>query len=267
MYGLGKALFAPEEGGDATGGAGGGEEKKGVSKDDVVPKTQFIAAINSANAKYEALKAQLDAVTAEAAKPKPVEPKKFTRAQLTTMVENREITQAQADAQMDFQMREEIRTEATKAATEIVSESQRKSFVDTEIARYKTVAPEILDDASETRQRIKEEYNYLVATLGDPNSVETQLKAIRSVLGPVDKLERARSGRASHESHRETGGGGEAPSRKREDGKLTYDDLTPREKAHYDRLINSGVYKDKKAVNEELAFANSNTRRKYGAMN
>ncbi len=47
---------------------------------------------------------------------------------------------------------------------------------------------------------------------------------------------------------------------------MTYDDLSPREKAHYDKLIARGIYKDKAAVNEELQFANATTRRKYGAM-
>ena len=48
---------------------------------------------------------------------------------------------------------------------------------------------------------------------------------------------------------------------------MTYDDLTPREKAYYDKGLAAGRYKDKKAINEELAYANPNVRRKYGAMN
>lgn len=187
------ALHAPEDGGDAAGGAGGGEEsKQGVSKDDVVPKTQFIAAIKSANEKYDALKTELDALRAEAkAKPAIEQPKRYTRTELTAMVDNRQITQEQADAQLDFQMREDFRTEASRVATETVTAAQRKQFIDSEIARYKAVAPEILDDTHETRNKIKEEYTYLVNVMGDSNSVDTQLKAIRSVLGPVEKLERA----------------------------------------------------------------------------
>ena len=237
-------------------------ENKDKSKDDFVPKTQFLAALKSANEKFEAMKVELE-TKLEAKKAEPAA-KRYTRAELTAMVDDRQITQDQADAQLDYQAREDARAEAQRVATETVTAAQRKSYVDSEIGRYKVVAPEILDEASEARERIKEEYNFLVGTLGDPNSIETQLKAIRAVLGPVEKLERARNAKASHESHRETGGGGsEGP---KGDGKLTYDNLSAREKAHYDKLIASGLYKDVKAVNEELAYVNPTTRRKYRAM-
>jgi hypothetical protein len=267
------ALYAPEDGGDAGGGAaGGGSPQGGQDKQpkdgDVVPKTQFIAAINSANRKYETLETEVKELRAKL-ESKPAEAqKRYTRAELTAMVENRQITQEQADAQIDHQTREDSREEAARVAHQTVTQAQRKGHVDSEIARYTAVAPEILDDAHETRQRIKEEYQYLVKTLGDPDSVATQLKAIRAVLGPVEKLERSRNARPSFESHQDTGGGSGAPSGGKKDSSkpLSYDDLSAREKAHYDKLITRGIYKDKAAVNEELQFANANTRRKYGAM-
>lgn len=245
----------------------GGEEGKDKSKDDSVPKTQFLAAIKSANEKFDSMKAELEAkLEAAKASPKAEASKRYTRAELIAMVDSRQITQDQADAQLDYQSREDTKAEAQRVAIETVTSVQRKSYVDAEIGRYKAVAPEILDEASETRERIKEEYNFLVGTLGDSNGLDTQLKAIRSVLGPVEKLERARNARASHESHRETGGGGASEVGRKGDGKLTYDRLSAREKAHYDKLIASGLYKDAKAVNEELAYVNQTTRRKYGAM-
>lgn len=272
------ALFAPADGeSDAGGGASGGEDQGsgGKSKgDEVVPKTQFIAAINSANEKHkremQALRDEMDAkLAAVAAKPAPAEqPKRYTRTELNALVEARQITQEQADAQMDFQTREDAKSDARRVATETVTAAQRKNRVETEIARYKAVAPEILDDAHDVRQRIKEEFQALIELGDDPKALETQVKAIRAVLGPVDKLERARNGKPAHESHREFGGGGGGePQRKKSgDGALTYDDLSPREKAHYDRGIQSGLYKDKAAVNAELAFAKPHLRQKYGAM-
>lgn len=267
------ALFAPADGeGDAGGGAPGGEDEgKGKPKDDeVVPKTQFLAAINSANQKYNTLEAKFNELQAAVtAKPEPVEkPKRFTRAELNAMVEARSITQDQADAQMDFQTREDAKSDAKRVATETVTAAQQKDRVETEIARYKAVAPEILDDAHDTRQRIKEEFQALIELGDDARALSTQLKAIRAVLGPVDKLERARNGKPAHESYREYGGGeGESRGKKKSnDGTLTYDDLSPREKAHYDKGIRSGLYKDKAAVNAELAFAKPHIRQKYGAM-
>lgn len=270
------ALYAPvnDDGSDVGGGAPGGEDEVNKVKpkdDEVVPKTQFIAAINSANQKYNALEAKFNELQAAvAAKPAPVErPKRYTRAELNALVENRQITQEQADTQMDFQTREDAKAEAKRVATETVTAAQQKDRVDTEIARYKAVAPEILDDAHETRQRIKDEFAALIELGDDPRKLSTQLKAIRAVLGPVEKLERARNGKPAFESHREYGGSERADPggrKKKGDGTLTYDDLSPREKAHYDKGIQSGLYKDKAAVNAELAFAKPHIRQKYGAM-
>lgn len=271
------ALFAPANGeGDAGGGASGGGEDEGGGKpkDEVVPKTQFIAAINSANEKHkremQALRDEMDMkLAAIAAKPAPTESaKRYTRVELNAMVEARQITQEQADAQMDFQTREDAKSDAKRVATETVTAAQQKERVETEIARYKAVAPEILDDAHETRERIKVEFKALVGLGDDSRALATQLKAIRAVLGPVEKLERALNGKPAHESHREFGGGdgGSQGKKKSPDGALTYDDLSPREKAHYDKGIQTGLYKDKAAVNAELKFAKSHIRHKYGAM-
>ena len=275
MYMQRKALFAEvDDQGDAVGGASGGGSPEGGSKSkagDVVPKTQFLAALKSAEEKREreiaSLRSEFETKLA-AATAKPAEaPKEYTRAELNALVEARTITQDQADAQMDHQTRKAAVSEASRVATETVAATQRKQHVEREIARYKAIAPEILDDASEKRAEIKAEFNALVALGDDPRDLATQLKAIRAVLGPAEKLERSRNGRPAHESHRESGGGGgEGQKRRDPDAPLTYDDLSPAEKAHYDKGLRSGMYKDTAAVNEELKYANPNIRRKYGAM-
>lgn len=251
------ALFAPEEG-DAGDGASGGGNDQDKPKDDVVPKAQFLAALKSANEKYAALEARLDAVVARA-EPKVVEPRRYSRAELNAMVAAGTATQDAADAQMDLQLREDAKAEATRVSTEIISQAQRKSLVDSEIAKYRVLAPEIMDDAHETRDRIKEEFQYLLG-LGDSPSVETQLKAIRAVLGPLDRLERARSGKRDIESHQDTGGGSGTKT-----PKTLMDTLSTREKDYYGDMIKKGQYKDWKAVEEELKFARPDIRRKAGA--
>src|SRR3990167_3118870 len=115
------ALYAPadDDGSDAGGGASGGGDGKGKLKDDdVVPKKQFIAAINSANAKYDALEAKFNELQVKVtATPATVErPKRYTRGELNALVEARTITQDQADAQMDFQTREDSKAEAKRVA-------------------------------------------------------------------------------------------------------------------------------------------------------
>jgi hypothetical protein len=114
---------------------------------------------------------------------------------------------------------------------------------------------------SEIRDRIQQEYTYLLG-LGDKHCEATQLKAIRAVLGPVEKLKAAKSGRTSHEGHRETGGGGGAGPRGGQ-GNLK---LSAKERTHYEGKVGPGkLYKDWKAVEDELKFARPETRQRHGA--
>jgi len=268
-----KALLAEASDGDGVGGGatGGGSPKGGLDgkpKDDgeFVPKTQFIAALNSAERKREAEVAALQGRLAELeaqVKAKPADqPKRYTRVELNAAVAEGKISQEQADAEMDRQTSENVETKAHRVALDTITAVERKKHVDSEVARYKSVAPEILDDAHETRQRIKEEFGALVELGDDPRDVATQLKAIRAVLGPVARLEQARGGRSQHETHRETGGGGAGPERVKT-GKLA-DQLNAEGRKHYEKGIESGRYKDWAAVEDELKYARPATRQRLG---
>ncbi len=233
------------------------------AKKDVVPKAQFLAALKSANEKYERLEAKVQQLeTKPAAVPAP-EVRRYTRAELNQLVAAQQITQDQADAQIEYQLREDATTAARTVASETVAASTRKSFIDAEIAKYVALAPEIMDETHETRARIKDEYNFLVTAMGDANGTDTQLKAIRAVLGPREKLELARQGQAAHESHQDAGSAG-APARSRAT-KTLVDTLTQREKDHYESMMKKGYYKNWKEVEAELAYANPEVRRKHGA--
>lgn len=264
MFGKLEALYAPEYG-DAAGGAGGGASSEGEGKgkkpedgEETVPVKQLRAALSNQERKHQeemaAVRAEIEALkTAKPADP----PKRYTRAELRAAVEAQQITQDQADEQMDLQIREEAKAEARREAHSTVAAEQRKERVGTEMSRYKTVAPEILEDG-DTRAKIMEEYQYF-RNLGDPKTIETELKAIRMVLGPVDRLERARSGRASHESHRETGDGAghsERPAKK------FADTLSPELRERYSGLIQKGIYKDWAEVEAERKFARPPVRRR-----
>ena len=264
------ALMA--EAGDGDGGGGGapaGGSPEGGQDDklkdgETVPRTQLIAALNSAERKYESqlatMRAEFDAKLEAQIKAKPADsPKRYTRVELNAAVEAGQVSRDQADAELDRQAREEV----SRVALETVNAAEGKRFIDSEIARYKAVAPEILDDAHDTRKKIREEFAALVKVGDDPNNVVTQWKAIRSVLGSVDRLEKARSGIEQHEFHRETGGGGGG---REGGGKPAFEaTLTQRERAHYQRLITSGTYKDWAEVEAEMKYAKPAIRRKQGA--
>jgi hypothetical protein len=267
------ALLAEADGGDgAGGGAPGGGSPEGGQDDkpkdgEFVPKTQFIAALNSAERKREAEVATLRAELAELGaqvKAKPTDqPKRLNRADLKAAVEAGQISQDQADAEIDRQHSEDAENRAHRVALETVSAVERKRLVDSEVARYKAVAPEILDDAHDTRKSIREAFSGFVELGDDPRDVVTQLKAIRSVLGPIGRLEKARSGTAQHETHRETGGSSGGDQQKPKNGKLV-DQLNAGSKAHYEDGIKRGRYKDWAAVEDELKYASTAVRQRLG---
>ena len=262
------ALYAPE--GDADGGAGGGgssdHDDSGGDKD-VVPKKQFVAALNEAERKREreiaALRTEFEGKLA-AATAKPAETaKRYTKAELKAAVAADQITQDQADAQWEKQIREETLAEARQETHATVTAVERSKEIDAQISRYKAAAPEILDDSHETRQSIRTEFQALVALGDDPKDVATQLKAIRAVLGPVEKLEKARSGTNVHDTHHETGGGGDGGTGKKKTGKLV-DKLNAETRKYYEKRIEQGVNKDWADVESELKYASPAVRQRYG---
>ena len=263
------ALLTEADAGDgAGGGAPGGGSPKGGQDDEpkdgeVVSKKQFIAALNSAERKREtetaALRQQLAELQAQV-KAKPADqPKLYTRAELTAAVEAGQISQEQADAQLQAQADDR----AHRVALETVSAAKRKELIDSQLAQYQELAPEILDDDHDTRKAIKREFQALVDLGDDRRDVATQLKAVRAVLGPIERLKQAKSGRTQHEHHRETGGGGSGSQGRQKTGKLV-DQLNADVKREYEKRIDRGIYKNWDEVESELKFASPATRQRLG---
>lgn len=211
---------------------------------DWIPKSQFLAALQSANSKYDALEAEVRALKAAPAKEAP--PKPPTRTELLALVDAGTITQAVADAEWERQIIAKVKGEVG-VATASMSVAQR---VDADLAEYKKIAGDAWVAGSPERTKVEAAYRRLVSR-GLPETASTELTALENVFGDIDALresKKARTGPA--EQHSETGGargasGGGSPKDEAVKG------LTAREKAHYERLIQSGVYKGWKAVKEE----------------
>ncbi len=226
------------------------ENKESANKEtkETVPMTQFLAALNSANKKYDALAAKFDALQQPVVQQ---EAKRFTRAELKAAVTAGQVTDDQAEELWIKQVQEDVTANVTRTVLETVGSGTKQERVSTDLSEYKRLAPEILDESSEKRAAIATEYQYLLS-IGHKQSLETELVACRSVLGPLEKLKVARSARRDAETHEETGGGGE--SRQRSSAKTGWDSLTARQKDYYEGQIKNGQYKDKKAVETELDF-------------
>lgn len=243
----------------------GSEENKGGEEGGkggkTIPMTQFLAALNNANKKYDNLEAKFNELAAAKEKPAPVDTeKRFTRAELKAAVAAGQVTEEQSDALWEKQVAEDVTARVTKEVLQTVGATSRQERITNDLAEYKRLAPEILETDSEKRKEVAAEFAELVS-LGQPKTLETELLALRAVYGPLDKLRVAKSGRRETEFHEETGGGegrNRAP-------KALKDTLTERERDYYDGKIKSGMYKDWKEVEAELAYARPDVRRKAGA--
>lgn len=256
-----------------TGRGAPGDDSKG-SKDgnaddgEFVPKTQFLAALKSANEKYDALVGQFDAFKAgqkaDGPEKKADAPKVYTRAELKAAVEASQISQDHADDIWARQVQNVATENATRAALDAVERKSQQERIETDLAQYKRLVPDLLDRTSDTFAKVREEFQDLVKN-GSPNSLTTERTAIRAVLGSLEKLQAAKAAARSAEHHEESGAGGEGGQRKKGTGKLV-DTLSDREKKYYASLIEKGHHKDWKEVEELLTkHARPEVRRRAGA--
>src|SRR3990167_8304959 len=256
--------------GQAGSGAPAGGSPEGGSENDDKPITakQLKAALASQRTHYEerlnGQAREFEAFKAGAGtKEKPTElPKRYTQADLKAAVDAQQITQEQANDVWAKQMREETREIAEAAATAVVTGRTQKERIDSDLSAYKRLKPEILERGSEVRTKIEGEYAYL-KSIGDPDSVETELKAIRAVLGPLDKLEKSASASRAQEND-EQGGGGSDGKQRGGAGKTLFDQRSEEVRKKYEGMIERGLYKDKAAVEKELVYASPNVRARLG---
>ena len=254
------------QGGD---GAPSGGSSEGGSENDDKPITarQLKAALASQRVAFEEKMAAKDrelqafkegASTRQQAVERP---QRYTRKQLSDAVEAGQISREQADEVWTKQVEADATERAVLAATEAVTAKTTKERIDSDIAAYVRLKPEIKESGSELREKIREEFTYFTR-IGKPADTSTELAAIRAVLGPIEKLERAAQAARSQEAHQEAGGGSGRP--KGGGGKTLADQLDPRWKEHYEKGIKQGRYADWKAVEAELKFASTARRQSMG---
>jgi hypothetical protein len=260
---------AGQDDGQAGSGAPAGGSPDGGSENDDKPITarQLKAALASQRVSFQeqlaAKDRELQAFKEGLGKREQVDqPKVYTKAELKAGVEAGQISQEQADELWDRQRETQIRESAKREALDAVSEHATKERIDSDLAAYKRLKPEILELGSEVRQKVEEEFKALRKT-GLPNNLSTELAAIRAVVGPLEKLRKAAEAPRSQEGEQQ-GGGGSEPKKGGGSSKKLVDHLKGDAKDHYERGIKSGRYKDWDAVEAELKYATPRARVKLG---
>lgn len=248
------------------GSPGGGSENELDEKFEKRIKSALANQARQYETRIEAVRAEFDAFKAGAGqKQAPADrPKVYTKAELKAGVDGGQITQEQADDIWDTQRETQIAARVETVALETVTRQATKERIDTDLAAYKRLKPEIMEQGSETREKIREEFTYL-ASIGKPRDAATELAAIRAVLGPLAKLDKSASAARSQESHEETGGGGSGGRPKGNSSKKLVDHLAGDAKKFYERAIEQGRYpKGWDDVEAELKFASPKTRQRLG---
>lgn len=237
-----------------------GETQTGTTEDksqsesgsdkDVIPKKQFIAALNSANAKYEKLAAELAELRQAKENPPAKEP---TRAELLKHVADGNITQEQADTIWEAQLVKKAGSAAVTAASQENLRSERQNRVESELREYQELVGDAWIDGTTESNRVKAEYKELVS-FGLPSTIETEVAALRAAFGSLKTLRASKSAKSGpSESHVETGGSKPSETTDTKDGPPK--GLTDRERKFYEKGIENGAYADWNAVKEERKFA------------
>jgi hypothetical protein len=228
-----------------------GDEGKGDKPDrkSWIPRERFDQLVETVSRLAEAV-AQKPPV--ETKKPDP--PKELSRADLRRAVEAQQLTQEEADSLWDKNLLERAKSEAREAAQQAFSVTQSTQRIDTDLRRYRELVPNAWKSGTEERERVAEEYRALTS-IGLPDSKETELAAMRAVFGSVENLSKKSRSRPSVEHDEQSGGGGEGSQRVKD----PVAGMDSRTKAHYQKGLDSGRYKNWDEVKAELAFRKPKT--------
>ena len=187
--------------------------------------------------------ARADAERRAANPPAPSKPDP-TAAELQKLVDDEIITPAAAQATLAEQQRK-VQDARIDERVRVASEAQAlTSKLNAEMDEYMVLDPDIKDDGSETRARIEAEI-VEQGKRGVARSLQSELLALRTVLGPLEKLRTTQRTAAERETDRTgaSAGGGHGAEGANEGAEAgPPDDLPNRFKTYYGKMIQDGLY-------------------------
>jgi hypothetical protein len=220
---------------------------------------QVVARSHKERERADALEIELQTIRAELDALKPTvaanQPKTPSWLELEAAIAEGRITRAQAS---EFR-EQEVLKKAELAVQARMEQQNRRQMVNYELSRYLTAAPDLNDRASELRQRVDNEFDFIIGTHGRDSRVLTaderrtfELQAVRAVLGPVEAV-RVPS-RPATQAHMEMSGTQTKPTPKVNPDQALLDALKPEQVTHYRKMIAAGQYSGWKDVVDELKW-------------
>lgn len=191
---------------------------------------------------FESTTSRLQSELTDARKEPAEETKSYTVQELQVMVDDGRISEGTRDGILSQQTRDQTRNEIKTEMREEMASMRQSQQIDGEIAKYTDSNADVMKEGTELRGRVEEEYQFLVSH-GEPVGKFTELKSLRAVMGPSDRIRETTAERRP--THSDEGGSGAGDSDRggsKEGGVPGPLQKDPKLKFHYDGLIATGVY-------------------------
>lgn len=190
--------------------------------------------------------------------------REYSVSELDQAVANGQITQPQRDQIFAQQIERKAMRQATEAAAKVVETQTRENTLDGELQQYASVSRELMQDGSPLRERVAQEFEYLVQR-GASRDLTTELAAVRAVMGPIERAKQFASARARGADPSMDSYGGRPLTPRERRAEDQWGRLDPRQREFYAKHIQSGMYADKAEVLAELNWKRGGSNNRRGA--
>lgn len=187
------------------------------------------------------------------------DPKEYSVSELDAAVMQGTITQTQRDQIWSQQIERKAMRQAEQVASQIVETQVAEQNLDQQLKQYASANPDVMREGSSLRQKVAAEYQYLVEQ-GAPANMTTELAAVRSVMGPIERIRQHQQGRTRGADAMSDTYGSQPMSPKQRREEDAWSRLEPSKRAHYERLIQAGVYAGRGAALAELSWRRGGSR-------
>lgn len=226
----------------------GDKDQSGAEDEDKeqrVPLSRF----NQVVAKLADATDRLDQTSRQQQEADRAQPEKtYTAAELNSLVDAEKLSQDDADEIREVQLAKRV----TKEVVGAVAQNSQEAQLTADLQQYAAAIPALDDPNSDEYLRVKDELRYLYS-VGQPEGVGTMLAATRAIFGSLAALKAPAGAKPkAPDAHPEggSGGGDDAP----DPSKGKKPDMTAKQKEHYRKKIDAGVYADWNEVHEELNY-------------
>ena len=230
------------------------DDKKGDGEPKMVPLEALEAERRKrqdSDTRAAELQGQIRGLAAVRTEPKVDPPKELSAAELRQAVDEQRLTEDEAEAIKARQIEKRVTAKVTEEVETTLARKNLGERVSTEMARYQSAIPDLLDQNSAAFGKVKTEFVYLTRQGLDPDDLNTQLIAVHAAFGDIAQLEKIGKP-GERETHQEVGGSAEPGSQGAKDSWPK--DMPADTKRYYQDQVNQGILPDRKSAVAEWSY-------------